>query len=185
MAADVEIVDIAASRPRTIMVPEMSATAVEHTAQVWIDIAVTVANRSRQVTYYCIADLRYLSFDPATGTVLTGFHQPPAHPALRVSHLRPPATRAVLPGGDVVLRASLPQVIHRVRLGDTTMGTDTFDLSAADRLVCRVGYDRAPFRVRPGEDAAATLRRLRTWNRTPAFTAAMRHVDRTHDANNE
>ena len=173
MGDELAIVDVQVTSPRTVSVLSVTQSGVAKDDQRWFDVVVTLRNGSRRITYQCISELRYLHYDSETATVYVGFFEAAPHPQVQVSHVRPPVTTAVLPGGSAVISARVPEIIHRISVESGTRGHDALDTSKARRLTCRVAYSLAPFRVRPRELVADALHRLGSWDVTKEFTVAM------------
>src|SRR5215211_3886053 len=134
MPGSLEVEDIQIYPPR-LAEPDWQTGEQER----WIDIAITVRNRSQE-TIHAISEIRRLDYDPGMRTLSLGLSEPELDPEVPLYQLSLPALTAVPPGDSVILRVSVPLVIRRLT---REFDVEEIDISKLERVDCRVGYGDA------------------------------------------
>lgn len=132
-----------------------------------IDVVVTVENRSSR-TYFVVASLRRIQYDPATRILRIGLHEPAPTPGMRFSQLMLPELVPVLPGETRELRVTIPIQIKQLTFSETSLGlrTEIFDISDVQQVEVVVAYADTPFRPTAGDSAPDVQRKLHAWGHT-------------------
>ena len=167
MPERVEITDVQLSSPRSV--PPTAISGGE-TSQI-VDGSVTVVNQSDKTTFHIISDLRSLSYDPSTQTLVLGFVDPPPNATRQPIPFFPPTQTALPPGETAVLNAPVPLIIRQLRASEGRgMTFDEIDVSEVQQVQCVLAYDPNPFRP-AGPRAGVEMRaQLASWGKRAEAT---------------
>ncbi len=167
MPNDIEIVDVQLTSRRAPLDP----TSVREEPQRWVDIVITLLNRSPDTTYHVIAELRRVQYDPVSRTLDVALREPEAVPGEMWSALRKaPQTVAILPGATHILQISLPQRLTLLRSSGLGFREEVLDLGEVERVACQVAYDPTPFYPRTQQSGDEMRQELARWGTSTGRT---------------
>lgn len=174
MANDIDVTDIAVSRPRQ---SPPSRIGVE--AQVWYDITIGLRNNTRK-TQYVIAEPRNIAYDAATRTLNLQLDDSAMAPETAQAYVMPhtPKQVAIPAGGTERIQIAVPAILRRMRPSSgLALAVEQIDIAGFEKVSCTIAYNQSRLVPVQQESATERLRRHQSWGKRVSATETVRRPD--------
>jgi hypothetical protein len=135
----------------------------------WMDIVITVRNRSSEKTYYMVSGVRNLQYDSDTRTLTVGLYEL-AEGIPNPGFVRSPQLTAVLPEASTHLKISVPTIMRQMKVSNGGIEVEEIDVSNLRNIRVVVSFDVVPFRPVLSDRPDVARQRFHEWGETVEAT---------------
>lgn len=162
MQNEIEITDIEVSPPRA-----SRKILAKSPDRQFVDMAISIVNRSESETLYITTKARSIGFDKNTKTLILLLGEPEQIPMLVAPRIAPPPPEAIGPGETRIIRLEIPAILNYLKIPRelskerAKSDVEKIDITDLKKIKAIIEYSDKQFHAEPGVSGKIMSEKIR------------------------